>query len=472
MPNTDWVDDLHYTAPTALTPAAGAITVTQAQHLVDAGTISSINKGPANVLAVSGDEVVLRPNGAVAVVIQGAGGNILTPLAYEVAMAVAADFALFKFNGASWVLVGQRVGTLTGSLLTIAAGAVGVAGQVRGRHTIDTSGPAVEDLNTINGGVLGKKIRVSSVNAARDVVLTNAGNIRTSYRQNIVLGDPSDWVDLEFDGTNWNVVGAQLLADVSIALTVAAGVITVSRSTHTVLGEGAAADLLDTINGGQVGQLVLLRAGTDRITVTGVGNVRTPGGRTISLLNAADYIKLQFSANATWQVLGWSATTDANPRMAAASVTDSTAVVNPAATTAFDRTGTVVANTPIVGTRVRITGKISKTAQGGADVSTYGVRIGASVLGTHAQTAAATALIIFEAEVVFRVVGAGGTMEGWIRFTQQPLAGGAVVATTMVPVNALALDTTADRLVEATVIRSVNDAGNSSALNNINVDIS
>ena len=57
MPGNPWNDDLHYTAPTSLAVAANAIAITLAQHLVQVGTVRTLNKGAANVTAVAGDEV-------------------------------------------------------------------------------------------------------------------------------------------------------------------------------------------------------------------------------------------------------------------------------------------------------------------------------------------------------------------------------------------------------------------------------
>lgn len=68
-------------------------------------------------------------------------------------------------------------------------------------------------------------------------------------------------------------------------LTISGGVITVTGNRHLVDTESAAAaDNLDTINGGAAGAIVILRTAADarNVTLTNAGNISTPGG--ISLL--------------------------------------------------------------------------------------------------------------------------------------------------------------------------------------------
>jgi len=75
------------------------------------------------------------------------------------------------------------------------------------------------------------------------------------------------------------VLGGQL------SLTISGGAITIEPNFAapvlfvSLFGEGGAADDLDNINGGRVGQIVILRAGSDTVTITvrGVGNLYTNG---------------------------------------------------------------------------------------------------------------------------------------------------------------------------------------------------
>ena len=63
-------------------------------------------------------------------------------------------------------------------------------------------------------------------------------------------------------------------------LTVASGVITVTSPLHQVIGEGGAADDVDTINGGVEGDEIVLRAQDSAVTITfmdGTGNLALSG---------------------------------------------------------------------------------------------------------------------------------------------------------------------------------------------------
>jgi hypothetical protein len=81
-------------------------------------------------------------------------------------------------------------------------------------------------------------------------------------------------------------------------LTIASGVITVTRGYHTVATEGgASSDDLATINGGVDGMTLVLRAvdAADTVVVKdGTGNIQGPGD--VSLDNAQDTITLIYDA--------------------------------------------------------------------------------------------------------------------------------------------------------------------------------
>jgi len=77
------------------------------------------------------------------------------------------------------------------------------------------------------------------------------------------------------------------------ALTIAAGVVTVSDPEHTLAGQGGAADDLDTISGLAVGQAVMLRPVSDTVNITikhATGNIECPGGVDIVLAEDDDFV--------------------------------------------------------------------------------------------------------------------------------------------------------------------------------------
>ncbi len=90
-------------------------------------------------------------------------------------------------------------------------------------------------------------------------------------------------------------------------VTIASGVITVTDSYHKVDTEGdASSDNLDTINGGQIGQMLFLRqvdSGRD-VVLTESGNIILPGS-TFTLSNAADLCLLLYTG-ANWQMVSTS----------------------------------------------------------------------------------------------------------------------------------------------------------------------
>ena len=84
---------------------------------------------------------------------------------------------------------------------------------------------------------------------------------------------------------NLNYLKANIGLDAAVELTISGGVVTKTKSFHTIDTESDdAADSLDTINGGSEGDILIIRAEhTDRtVTVTDVGN--------IILAGAADFI--------------------------------------------------------------------------------------------------------------------------------------------------------------------------------------
>ena len=96
------------------------------------------------------------------------------------------------------------------------------------------------------------------------------------------------------------VVGGKVFLDTSIPeVTISSGAITVTSSLHKVDTESNdATDDLETINGGAVGQLLLIRAANDARTVVAkdnTGNLRLAGD--FSLDGAKDSLFLWFDGN-------------------------------------------------------------------------------------------------------------------------------------------------------------------------------
>ena len=75
-------------------------------------------------------------------------------------------------------------------------------------HKVDTQAAAAsDDLDTISGGVEGDIIILEPANDARTVVITVAGNIKTSTGASKSLDNYGDSFMARFDGTNWIQIG-------------------------------------------------------------------------------------------------------------------------------------------------------------------------------------------------------------------------------------------------------------------------
>jgi len=90
--------------------------------------------------------------------------------------------------------------------LTIATGAITVTGVY---HTVDTEADAASDsLDTINGGADGQILILQTENSARDVIITNAGNIVTPDGSSFTISTTSQGLALQYSGalSKWFVL--------------------------------------------------------------------------------------------------------------------------------------------------------------------------------------------------------------------------------------------------------------------------
>lgn len=83
---------------------------------------------------------------------------------------------------------------------TIASGVITITGS---RHTVDTQGDAgTDDLDTINGGIDGQTLILCAANSGRDVVVTEAGNLKLAGGS-FTLDNTEDTIMLVKKGSNW-----------------------------------------------------------------------------------------------------------------------------------------------------------------------------------------------------------------------------------------------------------------------------
>ena len=305
------------------------------------------------------------------------------------------------------------------------------------------------------------------MDSARDVEITSAGNIRTGYRQNLVLGNAADYADLEFDGTNWNLVGAQVIGDVSSALTIAAGAVTANRPLHTVDTEAAAAvDDLDTINGGQVGALLTIGIVNDAriVVLTQAGNLRFNGGRARVVNNVLDRVVLRFDGT-NWVEVQTTNQSDGLVRRKSSQGPSAARV----GTGAYSLSQAFPAGTLRVGDTIRIKALARVTVNAGAgtivaDLAFAGIVVAAST----AADLGVNGYVILKADVRILTVGAGGTFTSLGEAFQRTTGAGAPTATTVQDTIASAVNTDALQSVTANATNS--DAADESILEILEVD--
>lgn len=98
------------------------------------------------------------------------------------------------------ILVNERL--LLGNTSELTCDSGGIITVTGSRHTVDTFGEVgADDLVTINGGVTGQLLILSSENTARIVTIKDGSNLK--LQSHLPLDDPNDTITLIYDGTNW-----------------------------------------------------------------------------------------------------------------------------------------------------------------------------------------------------------------------------------------------------------------------------
>jgi hypothetical protein len=100
-------------------------------------------------------------------------------------------------------------------------------------------------------------------------------------------------------------IGGVMSAKAATELTISGGAVTIAKSAHRIDGEADADDDLDTINGGQAGDLLLVYPESAARSITlkhGTGNIATPDGSDYTI--PADGLVLLLNDGTTWRMLG------------------------------------------------------------------------------------------------------------------------------------------------------------------------
>jgi hypothetical protein len=115
------------------------------------------------------------------------------------------------------------------------------------------------------------------------------------------------WILLNPEKNPSSTINKLVLSTIS-TLTISSGIVTVTGSTHIIDTESAAAsDDLDTINGGQDGQIIYVRSVADARNVVlkhNTGNIWNPWAKDITLDLTTDLVGMRYDSNsAKWIVI-------------------------------------------------------------------------------------------------------------------------------------------------------------------------
>jgi len=298
--------------PVEATIAAGVLAVNRRVHSVDTEADAATDDVATITGGQVGQEVVLyAENAARSVVLThtiGADG-IQCPKGQNVVLSDTTDYAVLRYDGTQWILISSNTLTDEVSELTIA---VGVIAATRIIHNVDTEADAAtDDLTTITGGLLGAELTLYPNNAARTVVVRHgvgANLIQCPHGQSIVLAETTDYIKIRNDGTQWIVIGSNVLSDTAVPAVIAVGVLAATARVHAVTAEGTPADdQIDTITGAQAGAVLTIYGAVTAEALTlahsiGADGIQCPYGQQITLSADTDYAVLRYDGT-QWVVI-------------------------------------------------------------------------------------------------------------------------------------------------------------------------
>jgi len=319
----DSIDDLNHGFPdsTELTIAGGEITLPDTyknfrHHTIDTQAdaaddeLDKINGG--NV----GELLLLAPEHADRTVIVKDGADI--PLVYDddyYMDDIDKKILLICTATDVWEEVlrsYRRAGFGEHTELTIAAGEITVTGEEDFRYNwIDTEADAATDeLDKINGGKEGEILILHPAFAAtRVITVVDSADISLGYDENYIMNDSSCALTLICTAPDvWEEISRVIEPvgfSTSTELTIAAGEITVTGYVkfryHTVDTQAdAASDELDIINGGNVGEIMILRAENSGRTIVLKDGANLILQGDFSLDSSSDSIVLLCHASGVW----------------------------------------------------------------------------------------------------------------------------------------------------------------------------
>ena len=170
-----------------------------------------------------------------------------------------------------------------------------------------TTGDVI-DLSSADSLTTGQLIRAdsnSSSTSTRDLVsIVNDNTLATGTTALAVQQDSTGRaLTITGDGSGGVLFDCPVVFGTGGTITVATAAITVTSAFHAVGGEGATTDTLSTINGGEDGMVLVLRAASSGYTLTidNAGNIDLAGGASIAFSNVRHTATFIFSGGtSTW----------------------------------------------------------------------------------------------------------------------------------------------------------------------------
>jgi len=133
-----------------------------------------------------------------------------------------------------------------------------------------------------------------------------------AYNLDVQNGATFNGTDIEGVGSfsTEQIVTGRISFGAASSVTISSGSITIpdNSSYVTVAGEGGTSDTLTDINGGEVGDHLVIQPENQITIADNVGNIRTDGGSDITIADGADKVVLFHDNFGLWIVLSVSDT--------------------------------------------------------------------------------------------------------------------------------------------------------------------
>lgn len=185
--------------------ASGTITITLPDiDVVGEGYVFSIRNAGVGVITLDGNGSETINDDLTQTIAVGAGGVVISGSTDWAAIGIK-DAQIDEDN-----IFSKKMSFPDSGELTISSGAITPTGVY---HTVDTEADAAtDDLDTISDPVDGQILVIQPENAARDIVITDAGNIVLTDGNAITLKETSDTVTLQYSLalTKWVVKSSNL----------------------------------------------------------------------------------------------------------------------------------------------------------------------------------------------------------------------------------------------------------------------